>query len=188
LSRWVLLILMIAAAGTAAWFVLRDDGLPPAGEPAVIDPDVPDPFLYSEARRAEFERRAAAGSSHVLYTKSPGGVVATAERTAVFRPQIDAVASSVGVEPDILEAMVFLESAGRPDAVADAKLEGAVGLTQILAETGRNLLAMKVNPTAARRLSRRIRRADARGQPARARRLRARRMRVDERFDPLKSL
>jgi hypothetical protein len=63
-----------------------------------------------------------------------------------------------------------------------------VGLTQILAETGRNLLAMRVDPAAARRLSRRIRRAEARGEIERARRLRARRMRVDERFDPVKSL
>ena len=31
---------------------------------------------------------------------------------------------------------MFLESAGRPSAAADPKLEGAVGLTQILAETG----------------------------------------------------
>ena len=41
---------------------------------------------------------------------------------------------------------MFLESAGRPDAAADPKLEGAVGLTQILAETGRNLLGMTVDP------------------------------------------
>ena len=50
--------------------------------------------------------------------------------------------------------MVFLESAGRPDAAADPKLEGAVGLTQILAETGRNLLGMTVDPAGARRIGR----------------------------------
>ena len=49
-------------------------------------------------------------------------------------------AQTAGVEPDTLEAMVLLESAGRDDAIADPQLEGAVGLTQILAETGRNLL------------------------------------------------
>lgn len=185
--RRLLLLLAVSAAATA-WFLTREDGLPPAEEPAAIDPDLPDPFLYDEARRAEFERRAAAGSSHVLYAKSPGGVIATAERTAVFRAQVESAAPAAGVEPDLLEAIVFLESAGRPDAVADARLEGAVGLTQILAETGRNLLAMRVDPAAARRLSRRIRRAERRGQTAAARRLRARRSRVDERFDPVKSL
>ena len=32
-----------------------------------------DPFAYDADRRAEFEARAAAGLSHVLYAKSPGG-------------------------------------------------------------------------------------------------------------------
>ena len=83
---------------------------------------------------------------------------------------------------------MFLESAGRPSVAADPKLEGAVGLTQILAETGRNLLGMRVDPAAARRLTRRIDRAERRGQTARADRLRARRRKVDQRFDPGASL
>ena len=84
---------------------------------------------------------------------------------------------------------MFLSRPGRPGAVADPKLEGAVGLTQILAETGRNLLGMKVDTRASRRLTRRIGRAERAGErePARAR-LRARRQRVDERFDPRKAL
>ena len=186
--RRLLLLLVVALVGGAAWLLTREDGLPPPGEPALIDPGVADPFLYDEARRADFERRAAAGSSHVLYAKSPGGVLATAQRTAVFRAQVESAARAAGVEPDILEAIVFLESAGRPEAVADAKLEGAVGLTQILAETGQNLLAMRVDPAGARRLSRRIDRAERGGDTEGAGRLRARRRRVDERFDPIKSL
>jgi hypothetical protein len=87
-----------------------------------------------------------------------------------------------------MEAIVFLESAGRPDAAADPELEGAVGLTQILAETGRNLLGMRVDPAAARRLGRSIRRNEARGRDAVVERLRARRRSVDERFDPVASL
>ena len=83
---------------------------------------------------------------------------------------------------------MFLESAGRPGAAADPKLEGAVGLTQILAETGRNLLGMKIDVRASRRLTRRIARAERAGDERRARRLRARRARVDERFDPRKAL
>ena len=64
----------------------------------------------------------------------------SARRTAAFRAEVERAAPAAGVPPDLLEAIVFLESAGRPGAVADPKLEGAVGLTQILAETGRNLL------------------------------------------------
>ncbi len=186
--RWLLLLLILLGIGAGAWALAREDGLPSPSESAVIDPDVPDPFRYEESRREEFERRAAAGLSHVLYEKSPGGVLATAERTAVFRAQIEAAAPDAGVEPDILEAIVFLESAGRSDAVADPKLEGAVGLMQILAETGRNLLSMRVDPEAARALSRRIRRAESRGERTAARRLRDRRARVDQRFDPVESL
>jgi hypothetical protein len=63
-----------------------------------------------------------------------------------------------------------------------------VGLTQILAETGRNLLGMRVDPAAARRLGRSIRRNEARGRDAVVQRLRARRRAVDQRFDPVASL
>ena len=186
--RWAVLATAVAAAIGAALMLSREDGLPPADELAVIDPDAEDPFAYDDDRRADFERRAARGSSHVLYAKSPGGVVATARRTARYRRQVEVAAPTGGVEPDMLEAIVFLESAGREDAVADSKLEGAVGLTQILAETGRNLLAMRVDTAAARRLSRRIRRAERRGDTPAADRLRARRRTVDERFDPVRSL
>ena len=154
----------------------------------LLDPDASDPFAYSEERREDFERRAAAGLSHVLYAKSPGGVVASARRTARWRGLVERVGERAGIEPDLLEAVVFLESAGRPDAVADPRLEGAVGLTQILAETGQSLLGIRVDTEASRRLSARIRRARARGQRGRILRLEAARRRVDERFDPLRAL
>lgn len=178
----------LIAVAIALFVVTRDRGLPAPDPVAVIPADAPDPFAYDESRRAEFERRAAAGHAHTLYAKSPGGVVETARRTARFRDRADAVASGAGLEPDLLEAIVFLESAGRPGAVADPKLEGAVGLTQILAETGRNLLGMKVDVKAARKLTRRIGRAERAGDERRARKLRARRARVDERFDSRKAL
>ncbi|MDQ4049071.1 MAG: transglycosylase SLT domain-containing protein [Actinomycetota bacterium] len=186
--RWPFLALAAAAAVGATLILTREDGLPSPDELAVIDPDAKDPFAYDEGRRADFERRAALGSSHVLYAKSPGGVVAAARRTERYRAQVEAAAPAGGVEADMLEAIVFLESAGREDAVADSKLEGAVGLTQILAETGRNLLGMRVDPARARRLSRRIGRAERRGDTPAADRLRARRRKVDERFDPVRSL
>ena len=59
---------------------------------------------------------------------------------------------------------MFLESAGRPDAIA-SDTEGAVGLTQILAETGQNLLGMKIDVARSRHYSRRIRRELLRGAP-----------------------
>jgi len=77
---------------------------------------------------------------------------------------------------------VFLESAGRADARASNDLDGAVGLTQILAETGRDLLGMRIDVRTSERLTRGI----ARGHRVAAR-IRARR-RVDQRFDPAKAL
>ncbi len=179
------IVVLIAAGG---WFALRDRGLPPPDPTAVLKDGAADPFAYSDSRRAEFERRAADGFAHVVYAKSPGGVVATAARVAAYRGRIERVAADSGLAADTLEAIVFLESAGRPSAAADPKLEGAVGLTQILAETGRNLLDMRVDPEGARKLTKRIDRAERRGQTGRADRLRARRRKVDQRFDPDASL
>src|ERR687887_216869 len=116
------------------------------------------PFAYEADNRADYERRAAFGLSHVLYAKSPGGVVASAKRTARWRPLIDRVAGRHGLDPDILEAIVLLESAGRADARASSDLRSAVGLTQILAETGQSLLGMRIDVKASERLTRGIQR------------------------------
>jgi hypothetical protein len=140
------------------------------------------PFAYEASQRANYERRAAFGLSHVLYAKSPGGVVASAARTAHYRPIVDQVARRHGLDPDMLEAIVMLESAGRADARASADLRSAVGLTQILAETGQNLLGMRIDVKASERLTRGI----ARGH--RVRRRVALRRRVDQRFDPAKAI
>jgi soluble lytic murein transglycosylase-like protein len=147
-----------------------------------------DPLAFEPGRQAEFERRAAAGLSQPLYAKSPGGAAASAARTARWRPLVERTAKRVGTDPDLIEALVFLESAGRPDAIAGGDLEGAAGLTQILAGTGSGLLAMHVDVPQSRRLTRRIARAERRGQRGAARRLRAARRRVDERFDPAKAI
>jgi transglycosylase-like protein with SLT domain len=141
-----------------------------------------DPLAYTPNRQAEFERRAAAGLAHVLYVKSPGGVLATARRVARWRPQVDAAAEEARLDPGVLEAIVFLESAGRENARASDDLNGAAGLTQILAETGRNLLDMRIDVAASARLTRGI----LRGHRVIARR-RLRR-KIDERFDPAKAL
>ena len=82
---------------------------------------------------------------------------------------------------------MFLESAGREDAMA-GDTEGAVGLTQILAETGQNLLGMQVDVARSRRYTRRIRRAFVRGKLLEVQKLRRARAQVDQRFDPAKAL
>jgi hypothetical protein len=181
IRRLALIVLLLAGLAAAAFVVLRDDG-PPAYSPLEITGD---PYAYEPDREQEFEARAAAGHSHVVYTKSPGGVLATARRVERFRDEIERAADDAGVDPDLIEGMVLLESAGRPDAVASNDLEGAVGLTQILAETATSLLDMHVDVPASERLTRRLGRA--RG-PREADRIRAKRRRVDERFDPQKSL
>jgi len=180
--RPVLILLVLAVAGAGWFLLLRGDDDPPTYSPVNLKND---PWAYTADREGEFESRAAAGHSHVIYVKSPGGIVATAARVARWRPQIEAAAEEAGVDPGLIEGMVLLESAGRPDARASDDLEGAVGLTQILAETATGLLGMHVDVKRSERFTRKLERA--RG-PREAARLRAARARVDERFDPEKSL
>jgi hypothetical protein len=149
---------------------------------------VPDPLAWTPQRSADFSRRAAAGTSHLLYSRSPDGVAISAERTLRFRPQIAAAAKAAGVDPDRLAALVFLESGGRPDARAPGGIENAAGLTQILGETARDLLGLKVDTARSASYTRRIDRAVARLELHRAARLSRARKRVDERFDPAKAL
>ena len=179
-TRIFLLVFVLVAGGVLAGLALTGEDSPPSFGPVTIDPSKPDPFGYEASRDQEFIDRATAGNSHVLYAKSPGGVLATARRVARWRPQIEAAAGDT--DPDLLEAIVFLESAGNPYARPSDDLEGAVGLTQILAGTASSLLGMHVDVAASQRLTRRMER---RGPSARL--LRQRR-RVDERFDPRKAL
>jgi soluble lytic murein transglycosylase-like protein len=140
-----------------------------------------DPYAWNPSKRADFERRAALGASHVIYEMSPGGVVASAERTAAFRDQIEAAAVRHGVDPDTLEAIVFLESAGRPDVIAGDTPESAAGLAQILPSTATDLLGMQVDLPHSIALTQQIAKADSRQQ---VERLQAERAAADQRFDP----
>ncbi|MDQ3092082.1 MAG: hypothetical protein M3R46_10580, partial [Actinomycetota bacterium] len=112
----------------------------------------------------------------------------TAQRTARWRPLIERAAAEADIAPEILEGMVFLESAGRGNAVAGDDLSGAVGLTQILAETGQNLLDMEIDVERSEELTADIAEAFDDDDPERADRLRARRQVVDQRFDPEQAL
>ena len=148
----------------------------------------PDPLAFEEGRTSAYERAAAFGLSHALFAKSPGGVVASARRTAAFRPLTDEAAAGSGFDADLLEAIVFLESAGRPDVIAGPNVSHAAGLTQILAETATSFLGMQVDLAASRRLTRKIEAARARGNAQLVGRLQAARRRVDGRFDPAQAL
>ena len=147
-----------------------------------------DPLAYAPAREEDYVRRATAGLAHVLFAKSPGGIQASVARTEAFRPLIANAAKRANIDPDTLEAIVLLESAGRPDVVAGTDVSAAAGLTQIVAETGQRLLGMHIDLAASRRLSRSIARALALGQRRRVAQLAARRERVDQRFDPAQAV
>jgi hypothetical protein len=156
--------------------------------PGSAGQDFDDPFAYDPDEEDAFTKRAALGESHVLYAKSPGGAVTSAARVNRYRPLVEDVADEIGFDPDMLEGIVFLESAGRPDARASDDPAGAVGLTQILAETGQNLLDMRIDVQRSKSLTRRIARAERRGQTGRVARLERLRRQADERYDPPKAL
>jgi Transglycosylase SLT domain len=140
-----------------------------------------DPLAWEPSRREQFEARAAIGTSHVLYAKSPGGAAASARRTARWRDEVEAAADRHGVDPDTLEAIVFLESAGRPDVMAGPTPEAASGLAQIIPSTATDLLGMDVDLAASVALTKRIAKSQSTEQAAR---LRRQREQVDERFVP----
>ncbi|MFT4035502.1 MAG: hypothetical protein QM679_07995, partial [Patulibacter sp.] len=112
----------------------------------------------------EYAERAAEGFSHPLYSQVPGGAIATAARVAKWRDAIERAAGASGspVDADTLEALVYLESAGRADAAATGNAADAVGLTQIVAGTGTDLLGMTIDVARSDALTKRI--AKLRGQ------------------------
>lgn len=145
---------LLVVAGGIAWLVLDLTG---ALDESEVEPDEvlaaataagdpgADPFAWKPDRQADLERRAAYGFSHVLYELSPDGVLVSAKRTAAFADEIAAAAKEHGVDPELMEAMVFLESAGRPEVIAGGTdVEAAAGLSQIVASTGIDLLGMDI--------------------------------------------
>ena len=188
-ARLALVLAALALAIGALVEALSPSGPPPLPLPGIGRPARSgDPFAYIPSREADFVARASAGSAHVLFTKSPGGVLATATRVASFRSLIDAASAGTGINPDLLEAIVFLESAGRPNAIAGSDPADASGLTQILAQTGQALLGMHIDLGRSRKLTAQINTAAALGQEAKVARLERKRAKIDDRFDPRKAL
>ncbi len=143
---------------------------------AVARGDADDPFAFERERVSDFERRGASGTADVLYEKSPGGVIESARRTAEYRDEIERAARSSGADPDLMEAMVFLESAGRPEVIAGDDPSAASGLAQIVASTGIALLGMDIDLARSQELS-----AAIAAIPSRAEQLRKRRDRLSGR-------
>ena len=143
-----------------------------------------DPLAWTPKTSDELAERATLGTSHVIYEKSPGGVMASAERTAKWRDEIEAAAKPKGVDPETLEAMVFLESAGRSQVMADGTPNSASGLGQIIPSTATDLLGMRVDLARSVQLTKEINKALDRGKAKVAAALIAERRSVDERFDP----
>jgi soluble lytic murein transglycosylase-like protein len=87
--------------------------------------------------RDVFDARLAAAASRGfdrgIFTSSPGGVFATADRVARWKPLIVRAARGSGISPNLVEAMVLVESSGFPDAVSGRK----VGLTQLTPSVAR---------------------------------------------------
>ena len=133
----------------------------------------------------QFVARATAGSSHVLFSQSPGGAIGTAKRVAAYRPMIDAAVRGTDINPDVVEGMVFVESAGRPYVVAGSDASSAAGLTQILAATGQSLLGMHINLVKSRALLTKVGNA---GSPGAFRRALRALQRADDRFSPRRAL
>ncbi|HXF98451.1 MAG TPA: hypothetical protein VNJ46_07565 [Gaiellaceae bacterium] len=187
-AAFLAFLLLVAAGAVGGWRLLSDRA--PAPPPLLLPSELvgPDPLAFREGRTEAYERAAAFGLSHPLFTRSPGGAAASARRTARFRPLVEEAAAGSGVDADLLEAIVFLESAGRPDVIAGDDPARASGLTQILAGTAVDFLAMPVDLEASRRLTRGIAAALRRGDRAEAERLRERRRRADARFDPEQAL
>jgi hypothetical protein len=182
---------MLAIAGAAVYVTLAlvGESQPPTLVPRTDTEAVePEPLRYDPSQDEELIEHAAFGLSQPLYAKSPGGVFASARRTERFRALIEDAVSGTDLDPDLIEAIVFLESGGRPDVIAGPDPVAASGLTQILAETAQNFLGMSVDLDLSRGLTAQIVGAERRGNVKRADRLRARRRAIDARFDPEQAL
>jgi hypothetical protein len=185
-----LAVALLGSFVLAGAVVLLPSGGEPSSPPLVLPSEIvgPDPLRFDGDRVSAYERAAAFGLSHVLFARSPGGVARSASRTAAFRRLVEEAVADRGFDADLLEAVVLLESAGRPDVIAGDDPQHAAGLTQILAETATNFLGMDVDLAASRRLTRKIDEARRRRDDAAVDRLQAERRQIDSRFDAAQAL
>jgi soluble lytic murein transglycosylase-like protein len=148
-----------------------------------------DPLAYQPGDDARLADAAAAGEAPILYSLSPGGVPATARRVAQYRSLIEQQVRGTDLDADLVEGIVFLESGGRPDAIAGgSNVSNAAGLTQIVAQTGTDLLHMPIDVQRSQQLTDQIAQARRQGDSARVTALEAQRRQADPRFDPAQAI
>jgi hypothetical protein len=121
-----------------------------------------------------------------LFVSGPGAVE-TAAQVAAWRPLVDRAAQGSSVNPNLLEAMVFVESGGSSTVIAGHDPTAPVGLTQ-LSKAQATQLHMPLHLGSSRRLTRMIWTASREGRSRKVARLEARRRVRDARFAPLASL
>ena len=188
-ARLVLVLAAVVAIVVVLVVVLGGGGIkrPPAGGVATVGHSA-DPFSYATSRAAQFTARATAGNARPLFSQSPEGALATARRVAAWRPDIDRAVKGTQVSPSLLEGLVFVESAGRPQIIAGDSVSDAAGLTQILASTASTMLGEQINTSRSQALTDEIA-AVARGtRSGTLKKLVAQRAAVDPRFDPAAEL
>jgi hypothetical protein len=183
-------VVVVGAAVAVTVFLMRQDETSELAISLQLPAQIadPDPLRFEPGRTGEYEQAAAFGLSHVLFEKSPGGAMRAAERTARFRAMVEEATAGTGIDPDVVEAIVLLESAGRQEVIAGDNPANAAGLTQIVAETATNFLGMHVDLEASRRVTCLLDEAVRRGDDAEAARVRSERRKVDARFDPEQAL
>jgi Transglycosylase SLT domain/Family of unknown function (DUF5715) len=139
----------------------------------------------AEKLQSEFSvavgRYAAVGVDRPFFTASPDRIAATAARVAQWRRLVVRATRGSGFSPNLVEALVYVESGGRPEAVSGS----SAGLTQLPAWTARRYLHLHVNAGRSRRLTRQI--ANARSY-VRARQLQRWRVRYDQRYSAAASI
>ena len=184
-ARLGLLLVAVVVVAVVCVLALSGGGIPaPPAAGVATEAHSTDPFSYATARAADFTARATAGNARPLFSQSPGGALATARRVAAYRPAINRAVQGTGIDPNLLEGLVFVESAGRPNAIAGSDPVAASGLTQILAATGQTLLGMHIDLPRSRQLTRQIDAVAAGVRKGDLAALQAQRAAVDTRFDP----
>jgi hypothetical protein len=121
-----------------------------------------------------------------LFVSGPGAAQ-TAAQVAVWRPLVNRAARGSSVDPNLLEAMVFVESGGSSSVIAGHDSSSPVGLTQLSTSLA-GQLQMSFHLGSSRRLTRMIWTAFREGRSRKIARLEARRRVRDARFAPLASL
>src|SRR3954447_16147935 len=133
-----------------------------------------------DAAAVQLDKSAALGVDRNLLLGSPGGVFATAARVAQWRPLVVRATRGTDIDPDVLEALVFVESSGRASVTGGT----AAGLTQLHPAAARHL-GLHVDLSRSNKLSRAIART---WNPAHLKQLRRWRARYDQRFAPAREL